>query len=149
MKLSTQTVGRVLIASLTPYFLERESLWFEKNLSKILAARKTQPFFEENTLMAGKNQKCNLSQFLRKLDEMGYERVYQVQEIGEFSQKGGIVEIFPINSGCIFRFEFLGNRISEIEQISGRTQVDQKVKERLKKKLKSQKLFSDLKNIKE
>lgn len=148
MKLSSMT-GTVLIVGLTPYFLERENFWFEKNFSKILEARKTQPFFAENILPLKKGQKYNLSHLLRKLDEMGYEKVYQVQEIGEFSQKGGVIEIFPINSGCIFRFEFLGNQITEIEQTSDRMQVDQKVKERLTKKLKSQKLFSDLKNIKE
>lgn len=148
MKLSSRVTDRVLIVSLAPYFLERDNLWFEKNLSKILEARKTQPFFEENILLVEKSREYNLSQFLRKLDEIDYEKVYQVQEIGEFSQRGGVVEIFPINSDYIFRFEFLGNQIVEIEQIPGKGELEKKVKERLKKRLKSQRLFSDLKNIK-
>lgn len=79
----------VLIVSVTPYFLEKGNFWFEKNLKKISEARKNQSFFEDNTLFLEENQKYNLSQFLRRLDEMGYEKVLTVQEPGEFSQEEG------------------------------------------------------------
>ena len=85
MDLSSHALERVLIAGITPYFLERGNLWFEENLNKILEARRTQTFFEDNTLYIEKNQSYNFSQFLRKLDEMGYEKVLQVSEPGEFS----------------------------------------------------------------
>ena len=90
MDLSSQ-LDKILIVGLTPYFLEKPVLWFEQNLNKILEARKTQSFFEANTIFIEKNQIYNFSQFLRKLDEMGYEKVYQVREIGEFAQRGGLL----------------------------------------------------------
>jgi len=139
---------RVLIVSITPYFLEKGFFWFEKNLDKIWEARKTQSFFEENTIFVGKNQNYNFSQFLRKLDEIGYEKVLQVREIGEFSQRGGIVDVFPINLDRAIRFEFLGNRIENIFQLPVKIEDEKSAKEILKKKLKSQKLFSDLKGLK-
>ena len=141
-------VDKVLIASIIPYFLERGSFWFEKNLNKILEARKTQSFFEDNTLYLEKNQTYNFSQFLRKLDEMGYERVWQVSEPGEFAQRGGIVDVFPINLNQAVRFEFLGNKVESIGQLPFRIKDEKSAKELLKKKLKSQKLFSDLKGLK-
>jgi len=141
-------IERVLIVSLTPYFLEKGNFWFEKNLNKILEARKTQSFFEENTIFIEKNQIYNFSQFLRKLDEMGYEKVLQVEAPGEFSQRGGIIDIFPINLNQAIRFEFLGNRIENIFQLLIKIEDEESAKEILKKKLKAQKLFSDLKGLK-
>jgi len=171
MDLSSQ-LDKILIVGLTPYFLEKPVLWFEKNLNKILEAGKTQSFFQANTIFLEKNQNYNFSQFLRKLDEMGYEKVYQVSEPGEFAQRGGVVDVFPINPALIssrqsseskkessenkcgvnlnfaIRLEFLGNRIEEILQLPIKIEDEKSAKEILKKKLKSQKLFSDLKGLK-
>ena len=148
MDLSRAAIDKALICGITPYFLERGNFWFEKNLNKILETRKTQSFFEDNILYLAKNQNYNFSQFLRKLDEMGYERVWQVSEPGEFSQRGGIVDVFPINSDFALRFDFLGNKIETIEQLPIKIEDEKLAKEILKKKLKSQKLFSDLRGLK-
>jgi len=148
MDLSRPTINGVLICSITPYFLDRGNFWFEKNLNKILEARRTQSFFEDNTLCLEKNQSYNFSQFLRKLDEMGYEKVLRVSEPGEFSQRGGIIDVFPVNRNSAIRFEFFGNKIENIEQLLIKIGDERKSKELLKKKLKSQKLFSDLKGLK-
>lgn len=142
-------VNQILIVSVLPYFLEKENSWFEKNLKEILKAKNTQPFFEENLLFLETGQKQNLSQFLRKLDEMGYEKVWRVEGIGEFSHKGGIVDVFPINSNFAFRIEFLGNKIEQILKLEIETKNEKEEKENLKKKLKSQKIFSDLIGLKE
>jgi len=143
------TLQKLLIVSITPYFLEKDNLWFEQNIKQILEARKTQTFFEDNTFYLTKNQNYNFSQFLRKLDEMGYEKVLRVSEPGEFSQRGGIIDVFPINSNFALRFEFLGNRVESIERLPVEIEDEKTAKEILKKKLKSQKLFSDLKGLKQ
>jgi transcription-repair coupling factor (superfamily II helicase) len=147
MDLSNQ-INEVLIVSIIPYFLERENFWFEKNFKKILEARKTQIFWQENTLFLEKNLKIPLSFLLRKLDEMGYEKVWQVSQIGEFSQRGGIVDVFPINLNFGIRVEFLGNKIENIFRLPIEIEDEKREKEILKKRLKSQKIFSDLKGLK-
>jgi transcription-repair coupling factor (superfamily II helicase) len=144
----SREIDKVLIVSIIPYFLERENFWFEKNLKKILDARKTQIFWQENTLFLEKNLKISLYFLLRKLDEMGYEKVWQVSQIGEFSQRGGIVDIFPINLNFAVRIEFLGNKIENIFRLPIEIEDEKKEKEILKKRLKSQKIFSDLKGLK-
>ncbi len=148
MELSRSLIDRILICSITPYFLEKGNLWFEENLDKILEARKTQSFFEDNTLYLAKNQRNNLYQILRKLDEMGYEKVLQIQDPGEFSQRGGIIDVFPINSSYAIRLEFLGNEIENIERLPVEVENEKTARDLLKKKLKSQRLFSDLKRLK-
>ncbi len=141
-------LNKILIASITPYFLEKGFLWFEENLDKVLEARRTQAFFEDNIIYLIKNQKANLSETLRKIDEMGYEKVLEVQVPGEFSQRGGVLDVFPINTNYAVRLDFLGNLVENIEKLPIEVNDEKESKELLKKKLKSQKLFSDLKGLK-
>ena len=143
-----KNLNRVLIVSIIPYFLEKGSFWFEENFEKILQIRKVQSWWQDNTLIPEENQIFNFSQFLRKLDELGYEKVYKVGGIGEFSQRGGIIEVFPINLNFPLRFEFLGNKILEIERLKIEVKNEKEVKERLKKKLKYQKIYSQLDHLK-
>ena len=146
--MSREELENVLICSITPYFLEKGNFWFEENLKEILEAKRTQSFFEDNTAYLIKNQKISLSEVLRKLDELGYEKVLQVSFPGEFSQRGGIIDVFPINLNVAVRLEFLGNKIEIIEKLPITIEDEKETKELLKKKLKSQKIFSDLKGLK-
>ena len=149
MELSRQiSIDKVLIVGVTPYFLERGNLWVEQNIKQILVARKTQSFFEDNIIFLEKNKDFYLSQFLRKLDEMGYKKVQTISEPGEFSRRGGIIDVFPINSNFALRIEFYGNQIENIEKLPIEITDEKETKERIKKKLKRQKLFSDLKGLK-
>ena len=141
-------IDKILIVSITPYFLERGNIWFEKNLAKILEARKTQSFFEDNTIFLEKGQRIKLSHFLRKLDEMSYEKVQKIAEPGEFSRQGGIIDLFPLNLNYALRIEFWGNQIENILRLPIEIENEKEVKERLKRKLKRQKIFSQLSNLK-
>jgi len=144
----SKSLEKVLIAGITPYFLDKGNFWFEKNLKFILKIKETQPFFKENIVFVKKNQKISFSFLLKKLDEMGYEKVQKVEEIGEFSQRGGVIDVFPINMKNAIRLDFFGNRIENIEILNIFIEDEKKAKESLRKKLKSQKLFSDLRGLK-
>ena len=140
--------NRLLIVGIIPYFLERESFWFEENFAKIMEVRKTQSFWQDQTSLLEKGQKINFSEFLRTTDEMGYEKVLEVSEPGEFANRGGIIDIFPINLNYAVRIEFWGNLVENISRLGVEVQDDKGIKEILKKRLKRQKLFSDLAGLK-
>ena len=155
MSTTNKGPNQLLIVGITPYFLDKEFFWFDENLQKILDARHSQNFFEDNIIFLEKDHSFQFSQFLRKLDEMGYERVFKVADPGEFSQRGGIIDVFPINTKQAVRLDFLGNEVDSINpiknEISNEVEMDDwwnKSREILKKKLKSQKLFSELKGLK-
>ena len=144
----TASCDQILIASITPYFLERGNLWFAENLEKILEAKKSQSFFEDNLLLLRRGHSANFSQVLRKLDEMGYEKVQTVSEPGEFARRGGTIDIFPINELNACRVDFYGNEIENIQPLTISIADEQESRERIKRKLKRQKLYSQLGIIK-
>ena len=148
MNTTDKEINQLLIVGITPYFLDKEFFWFEENLQEVLNARHSQNFFEDNVIFLQKDQSFQFSQFLRKLDEMGYERVFKVSEPGEFSQRGGIIDVFPVNITYAVRLDFLGNEVDSITKLDIKIVDEKKAKEVLKKKLKSQKLFSELKGLK-
>jgi transcription-repair coupling factor (superfamily II helicase) len=137
-----------LIVSITPYFLEKSGVWFTENLEQILQSQKTQAFFQDNTLYIEAGQKVSVSEMLRKLDEMGYERVFEVRDPGEITVRGGVVDLFPINSKNAVRLDFLGNTLESISMLDIAVADEEKARDILKKRLKSQKIFSDLKDLK-
>lgn len=79
----------ILIAGLTPYFLERGDLWFTKNYSKIKQAARHQLWWKENTLFLEKDLKINLFVLLRRILELGYEKVQTISAPGEFAIGAG------------------------------------------------------------
>ncbi len=60
---------------------------------------------EENFEMGKLKEKLNL---------LGYERVDLVETAGQFSIRGGIVDIFPLTEECPYRIEFWGDEIDSI-----------------------------------
>lgn len=55
-----------------------------------------------------------LDELIKKLVEMGYKRTEFAENKGEFSLRGDIFEVFPVNSVDAFRFDFFGDEIEKI-----------------------------------
>src|SRR3989344_2644103 len=121
-----ETINEILIAGLTPYFLEKPLFWFRENLTKIKLSAKTQSWWRNRTLFLKKDQKKSLP--------------------GEFSRLGGTIEIFPINSGCPLRIDFFGNRIENVAVLPKEI-GDEERREILNRKIGSKKKAELLKNL--
>ncbi len=120
-----KSIDRVLVIALTPLLLEKGLVWFQKNLRYINRAaraplasndpnRPNSHFWSRNSLVIERYQKLFLSEFTRKLSEFGYRKYQMVELPGEFSQLGGTITVFPINSLSALRIEFNGNLIEKI-----------------------------------
>ena len=53
---------------------------------------------------------------LKRLSELGYERGEEVERVGQFSARGGIVDIFAINAVRPVRIEFFDNEIESMRE---------------------------------
>lgn len=104
----------ILITAITPYFLERDALWFKENFEEIRKKSIREAWWRDRTLFLETGSHLTLSPFLRKLADMGYVKVGQIENRGEFSARGGIVDVFPVNSEQPVKIEFFGNAVENI-----------------------------------
>jgi transcription-repair coupling factor (superfamily II helicase) len=73
-----------------------------------------------------------LETLIGKLLTFGYERVKTVEKKGQFSQKGGIVDIYPVASTYPVRIEFFGDTIDTIRLFDVETQKSFEKKDSIK-----------------
>ncbi|MCK4223900.1 MAG: transcription-repair coupling factor [candidate division Zixibacteria bacterium] len=57
---------------------------------------------------------ADIEQLSQKLSDLGFKRFPQVEEIGSFSIRGGILDVFPYSSSDPIRIEFFGDRIESV-----------------------------------
>lgn len=82
----------------------------QKNLSKA--------DFDKYSLQIKIGDELERESLLGKLAELGYEGIDQVEHMGQFSSRGGIVDVFPINAVEPFRIEFFDNTVESIRVFS-------------------------------
>ena len=52
--------------------------------------------------------------FAKRMTEIGYERTTMVEQPGQFSVRGSIIDIYPLTEECPVRFELFGDDIESI-----------------------------------
>jgi transcription-repair coupling factor (superfamily II helicase) len=70
--------------------------------------------FMEFTVLIRLGAEIPLADLVERLVRMGYERVDQVQSIGQFSKRGDIVDIYPLDQENPVRLEFFGDEVDSI-----------------------------------
>lgn len=64
-----------------------------------------------------------LTDLINRLTVMGYERVDLVQAAGQFSHRGDILDVFPLNQTQPIRLEFFGDEVDSIRNFDADTQL--------------------------
>ncbi len=64
----------------------------------------------------------DLEDLVHKMVQMGYSRELMVEQRGEISVRGGILDVFPISSELPYRIEFFGDTIESIRRFEPETQ---------------------------
>ena len=109
-------IRELLIASITPQNLERGTLWFSENISSIKKARVSNPWWRENSFVIEKDLILKPSDFFRKLIDLGYKRSPTVVGKGLFAARGGVIEVWPVNTERPYLIEFSGNVIEALQE---------------------------------
>ena len=76
----------------------------------------------ENVVSLSVEQSLDLKKFSRKLTTLGYEKVTMVETPGQFSVRGGIVDIYPLTEECPYRVELWGDDIESIRSFDVESQ---------------------------
>ena len=92
--------------------------WLREHESNVVRAVNANPFWRANIYAVEANQRLELTEFLRILENLGYERVQTIARPGEYASHGGVVELWPVNRRPRYRIEFYGNVVESIEVIA-------------------------------
>ncbi|MBL0047446.1 MAG: transcription-repair coupling factor [Bacteroidetes bacterium] len=83
----------------------------------------TKKHLTKNTMELKEGEQLNMDFIMDLLQEFGFERVDYVIEPGQYSIRGGIVDVFSFSNEHPFRIEFLGNEVESIRSFDVVTQL--------------------------
>lgn len=66
--------------------------------------------------------RLDMEELTRHLEELGYEKNYQAQTQGEFSVRGGIIDIFPLTEENPIRIELWDDEVDSIRSFDAESQ---------------------------
>ncbi len=78
--------------------------------------------FKENILKLEYGRSYNFENLICRLNELGYERVDAIEGHGQFSVRGGILDIFSLSENNPYRIEFFDDEIDSIRTVDIKTQ---------------------------
>ena len=79
-------------------------------------------YFAGHTFMLAKNQKLDLEALRHQCAQAGYHHVSQVISPGEFSVRGGLIDLFPMGSVFPYRIDLFDDEIESIRTFDVDTQ---------------------------
>lgn len=79
-------------------------------------------YFLDYSITIGCGKEVDLKEISKKLLECGYERVEVVEGRGQFSFRGGILDVFPPTSAYPYRVELFGDEIESIRTFNVESQ---------------------------
>ena len=79
-------------------------------------------WMKERSLTIGAEDVVEVGKLTHALAEMGYEKVAQVEGSGQFSVRGGIIDIFPLTEEVPYRIELWGDEVDSIRTFDPESQ---------------------------
>lgn len=92
------------------------------NLYGLLKPQFPRKKWEDSKIEIKVENEYDLEWLKNKLIEYGYKKEYTVEKIGDFAIRGGIVDIFPVNSLVPYRIDFFGDQVDQIKTFNIDTQ---------------------------
>lgn len=78
--------------------------------------------FENSSIQLEITKEYNYGKLLEELVSLGYEHTDKVEQLGQFSARGGIIDVYPINLELPLRIEFFDNEVESIREFDINTQ---------------------------
>ena len=98
-------------------------------IAPVAALKRMMPpktYWEHNQLPFRVGEEINLDDYLKHFVSMGYERTEMVATPGEFSVRGGIMDVYPLTSEFPYRIELFDTEVDSIRTFDSETQRSHK-----------------------
>ena len=96
------------------------------NLMGYLRFLPSKETFKKHILSLKKDTDFSMKELIKALVQLGYTRESMVNKTGEFSERGFVLDIFPVNQTSPIRIEYWGDTIDTIKEFDIDTQRSQK-----------------------
>jgi len=93
------------------------------HIQAVLRYNSNKEKFLKNSYFLKVKDTLNLKEFFKSLNKSGYKRTPITEEIGDFSVRGGIIDIFPFDSANPIRLDLFDNEIENIRTFDKTTQI--------------------------
>ncbi|MDO4344791.1 MAG: transcription-repair coupling factor [Eubacteriales bacterium] len=114
-------IGRQRMAVLKA-LLEKEDVTVITTLPGCMERVLPLSVIRDHVLEFAQDSELNLEELSRKLTEMGYEKLPQVEAPGQFAVRGGIADIYPLTEENPVRIELWGDEIDSIRSFDVQSQ---------------------------
>ncbi|WP_281976238.1 transcription-repair coupling factor [Halobacillus litoralis] len=94
-------------------------------IAPVAALKRMMPpkaYWEHNQLPFRVGEEINLDTYLERFVSMGYERTEMVATPGEFSVRGGIMDVYPLTAEFPYRIELFDTEVDSIRTFDSETQ---------------------------
>jgi transcription-repair coupling factor (superfamily II helicase) len=109
-----ETLGRILQEEVSVVVTSWEAIQ-----RKLISPQKLKEFSINLTV----GQEYSLELIVEQLIKMGYERVDMVQSMGQFSKRGDILDLYPLDQSEPIRMEFYGDEVDSIRNFRIEDQI--------------------------
>ena len=82
--------------------------------------------FKQQSISLSQGEELSMDDLVEHLNEIKFERSDFVYQPGQFSWRGGIIDVFSYDTDMPYRLEFAGNKMDSIRQFDIETQLSQK-----------------------
>lgn len=94
--------------------LEKKPVTIVTTFDTLMAPQVSLSVLERSVISISRGGEVLEKELARKLVELGYEKTYQVETAGQFSVRGGIVDIFDLTEENPYRIELWGDEVESI-----------------------------------
>lgn len=101
---------------------ECENLTIVTTMDALMAPQVPPEILRDNIIEIGVGDSLDLQKVTTKLISMGYEKNYQVEVPGQFSVRGGILDVFDLTADNPVRIELWGDEIDSIRSFDVESQ---------------------------
>ncbi|WJE15889.1 transcription-repair coupling factor [Halobacillus sp. ACCC02827] len=109
--------------------IEALSQWLNQKsgvlIAPVAALKRIMPpkkYWEHNQLPFRVGEEVDLDEYLTRFISMGYDRTEMVASPGEFSLRGGIIDVYPLTSEHPYRIELFDTEVDSIRTFDSETQ---------------------------
>ncbi|MCR5271845.1 MAG: transcription-repair coupling factor [Lachnospiraceae bacterium] len=99
-----------------------ESYTFVTTYDALMNRNVTPERFLGSGIKIKNGDETELEELKIKLVDMGFENAYQVEASGQFSVRGGILDIYPVGEDNPYRIEFWGDEVDSIRSFDAESQ---------------------------